>query len=458
MGVQSVDESVLRAALSAADDAAEELISLHQALVRVPSVNTGVMPTGNETAVCDVLGSFLHDHGIAYELHSRTPTRGNLVARLDGQPTHPSLLLLSHTDVVPVEDASVWKHAPFGGDIAGGRIWGRGSSDAKSLVSTSAMALVLLKRLDLRLRGSLLMLAAADEESGGAYGAGWMAEYRADRVAADVAINEGAGSPLATPQGIAYTIANGEKGRYEVTITVGGTSGHASSPWRANNALARANDVLRRLFAYQPTLSTAHPLFGDIARQYGIPNAITPENVGDVATAMQAQHDTVVNVIMSSSRMTLTPTMCSAGVKSNSIPASATIVCDVRALPSQDAAYVRQEVAHALEGLEGVSVEVKATASATESPFDATFLGHVLQSLRFATGQQELALLPILTGGFTDSRFFRPLGTRVYGFMPVHTTADTRDSGVHGVDESIEIEALKTRLRFLLALALQYVG
>jgi acetylornithine deacetylase/succinyl-diaminopimelate desuccinylase-like protein len=150
--------------------------------------------------------------------------------------------------------------------------------------------------------------------------------------------------------------------------------------------------------------------------------------------------------------MTITPTLLSAGVKSNSIPDRATLVCDVRALPGQDDDFVRRELEHTLRGLD-VAVDVAYTAVSNASPADSPFMDTIRQALRQALGTPEVNILPSLTVGFTDSRFLRPLGTQVYGFGPHHPDAESLRSGVHGNNEFMEIDSLLLRTKFALALA-----
>jgi len=99
--------------LSSVDAAQDEIVSLLQDLVRVPTINAGARPdTGNESAACELLRPKLEAADVPCEVHESAPGRGNLLARLgmgDGQ----RLLLMSHTDVVPVEDESLWEHPPF---------------------------------------------------------------------------------------------------------------------------------------------------------------------------------------------------------------------------------------------------------------------------------------------------------------------------------------------------------
>ncbi|HEY8741523.1 MAG TPA: M20/M25/M40 family metallo-hydrolase, partial [Chloroflexota bacterium] len=167
--------------LAAVDTLREEMIEFHRAIVRFATVNTGVMPTGNETPCCEYIQARLASEGINGEITESAPGRGNLIARLPGAGG-PSLLLMSHLDVVPVEDASVWRYPPFGAEVAEGKIWGRGSDDCKAVTTAAYFATVLLKRHSIPLRGDLTFSATADEESGGNYGYGWLAEHAPDTI------------------------------------------------------------------------------------------------------------------------------------------------------------------------------------------------------------------------------------------------------------------------------------
>jgi acetylornithine deacetylase/succinyl-diaminopimelate desuccinylase-like protein len=153
------------------------------------------------------------------------------------------------------------------------------------------------------------------------------------------------------------------------------------------------------------------------------------------------------------SRMTITPTILHAGVKSNSIPASAVLKCDSRTLPGQDADYVKREVEATLRGIDGVTVDVEVWARSTQSPHGTPFTDALGRALRLVVGKEDLKLVPTLTTGFTDSQFVRPLGVQAYGFSPIHPDGDTARSGVHGVDENLEVDALLVRTKVFLAVA-----
>src|SRR5690242_13730430 len=118
----------LNALLARVDAAGDEIVACLQALVRLPTVNAGPRPdTGGESAACDLVRGWLGAAGIASEIYESAPGRGNLVTRFGAAASGRRLLLLSHTDVVPVEDPALWEHPPFSGTLDRGRVYGRGA-------------------------------------------------------------------------------------------------------------------------------------------------------------------------------------------------------------------------------------------------------------------------------------------------------------------------------------------
>jgi len=438
------------------ESARDEIISLHQGLIRIPTINTGRIPTGNEKPAAELLAGKLRAEGIPAEVYESAPGRGNLVARLPGKTGSPRLLYMAHLDVVPVENESAWLYPPFSGTLADGRIWGRGASDDKAHATTATMALVLLKRAGVQLDGDLIFSACADEESGGRYGVGWMVENYPDLMRADWAVNEGGGNPIHTPSGLAYAFNVGEKGRLEVHITLRGTSAHAAHPWRGDNVLMKAAAALQRLGDYRPELDTSLSTFAEMARLYGLPT-LTPHNLDQILSDMAERYPNEASTLRGLSRMTLTPTVLQAGVKSNSVPETAYLTCDVRTLPWQDDVYVREQVRRLLADIPGTEIEIEYTAVSNSSPYESPFVPKALEAARLALGGREFRPLPMLTIGFTDSRFLRPLGTQVYDFWPLPPEAEL-NAGIHGSNEFVEVETLLFQVRYLLALAQLALG
>ena len=440
------------------DRCQDELVAFLQQLVRIPSVNSGVMPTGNETPVCELVERKLGADGIAAQIIESAPGRGNLVARLPGGKGSPRLLYMSHTDVVPVENENEWEHPPFAGEVHNGRVYGRGSHDMKGTLAAQVMAMLILKRSGAKLSGDLMLAACADEEAGGAYGAGWLAKTHPELIQADVAINEGGGTPVKTAAGLAYFLNTGEKGRYEVHITASGRSFHASQPWLADNPLYKVQDILKRVHDYQPEIDTSHPMFTHLQGLLGLSEPISNQNVDKLSAALAATDPSRSSMLKACSRLTLVPTMISGGVKSNSIAERVTLVCDIRSMPSQDTGYVQRELARILDRLPGVSFELIRTAVPSASPANTPFAEAVRRATAQAIGRDDFAWAPGLTAGFTDSRLVRPLGTIVYNFAPAHPDADPNLYGAHNKNESQDIASLLVQTRMFVALAWETLG
>ena len=158
------------------DKNVDSLIELHRALIKIQSVNSGFMPTGNETKVAEFISKWLSDFELSSNILSRVPERGNLICEYPLSKGERKLLLMSHSDVVPVENEKKWHKDPFGAVVEDGRIWGRGSSDCKGLLASQMFAMMILAKNKIRFNHGFSLVCGADEEHGGRYGFGWLAD------------------------------------------------------------------------------------------------------------------------------------------------------------------------------------------------------------------------------------------------------------------------------------------
>ncbi len=438
--------------LGQVDDCYDDLLNLHRELIRIPSVNTGVMPTGNETEAADYAAQWLAQDGISTEIVESAPGRGNLIAGLPGASGENRLLLMSHLDVVPVEDESKWDYAPFGAEVDDGRVYGRGASDCKGLLACQMMAMRLLRRAGVELSDNLVLASGADEESGGRYGFGWLAERHPDKIKAPLAVNEGGGSHLDIAGATTYLLGVGEKGRLQVELNIKGASAHASTPWLGENANYRVAEILKRIEAYEPERDTSSSIFNYLST-LAIEDAATPENVDVIIEEVRRRNPQLGSILRALSRMTLTPTMISGGIKSNSVPELCRVTCDVRTLPHQDDAYARGQLEEILAGLEGVEVDIDYMAVPNSSSYETDFAERIKRATSRSLGRGDLNWIPSVSTGFTDSRFLRPMGTVTYGFSGSHPDDDSLLDRIHGTNESIGVKSLISGTRIMLALA-----
>jgi succinyl-diaminopimelate desuccinylase len=240
-----------------------------QELVRIPTVN----PPGDRYEDCArVIGDRLASLGYTVEYvrprEARDgPPRVNVVGRLEGRAAHPTLHFNGHFDVVPPGDRAAWTHPPFGAEIAGGRLWGRGTGDQKAGIAASIFAVEAIRRAGIQLRGSVEQSATVDEESGGFAGVAELCDQgiiSADRTD-HVIITE----PLDVDR-----VCIGHRGVYWCEVTARGIVAHGSMPdFGRNAAVAMAKLATRIESELQPRLAgrvTAVPVEPPQARHASI--------------------------------------------------------------------------------------------------------------------------------------------------------------------------------------------
>src|SRR5512132_2973571 len=231
-----------------------QTVELLQQLIRNRCVNDGTVASGQEARNTETLRAYLEGSGLDVEVYEPegAPGRTSLVARIEGtDPTAPTMCLMGHTDVVPV-NPKTWTRDPFGGELVKGEVWGRGALDMLNLTASQAVALKTLARRGWRPRGTLVYLACADEEAGGALGAGHVCKKHWDALRADYLLTENGGTVSARGGELNVTVHVGEKGVAWRRLRVKGTPGHGSMPYRADNALVKAAHIITRLAEYRP--------------------------------------------------------------------------------------------------------------------------------------------------------------------------------------------------------------
>ena len=143
-------------------EATREAAQLLSSYVQIDTTN----PPGNERPAADFLAQALRERGFDPRLYDSAPGRANLVARVTGGAGRAGdergpLLLLHHMDVV-LADADTWSHDPFGGEVDGGYLYGRGTIDMKCMGIMQLIALDLLRRSGQPLQRDVIFMAVSD--------------------------------------------------------------------------------------------------------------------------------------------------------------------------------------------------------------------------------------------------------------------------------------------------------
>ena len=429
------------------DEMYREAKDLLVSLLRIDTSN----PPGNEVEAARFLEGVLRREGISCQVFEPAPGRGSIVARWPGDGRGQPLLLMGHLDVVPAR-AEDWRYPPFGGTVAEGAIWGRGSLDCKDMVAGWVTILVWMKRLGLEPARDVILAATADEEAGGTWGMAWLAREHPELLRAEAALNEGGGAPFTLGERHAFTCQAAEKGVCWLRLTARGQAGHGSVPL-ADNAVVKLARAVARLgevdlpLHLTPTAEAMLAAFVEAGgpavgraikqalaaggRREDLERVLPPEKAAALAATL---------------RNTVSPTVLAAGSKTNVIPSVATAEVDGRMLPGFEPQTFLAEVRDALgEAAGDVQVEVIMTDQPSASPFPAPIVECLRASLaRHAPGS---TLVPFMSTGMTDGRFVRRLGVPVYGFwpylphVPVHLA--------HGTDERLPEDSFRFALQVM---------
>jgi acetylornithine deacetylase/succinyl-diaminopimelate desuccinylase-like protein len=429
-----------------------EVSELLVALIRDACVNDGSPDSGQEHRAVSTLQGYFGAAGEVFEPH---PGRQSVVYRVPGtDPEAPSLMLMGHTDVVPVSPDG-WSVDPFEGRRDDGFVWGRGAIDMLNL--TSSMAVVFKRHLDgraPRLEGDLIYLGVADEEAAGAHGARWLVDEQWETIGCDYLLTE-IGTPMLprrTGPGLPVTVA--EKGPQWRRLRASGTPGHGSQPYGTDNALVPVAEVVARLAASPApvVISDEWRRFveawdpGDIAD-----DLLDPDRVDAAIDTLALDDMGLARWVHACTHMTVSPNVLTGGVKANVVPDSAEAEIDVRSLPGQDEADVddhfRKVIGPDLE--EQVEIlTMEATAASGSGPdgplWDA--LDDALRAIR-----PEARLVPSLIPVATDARFFRRRGTVAYGVGLFDDRVEFGDflRMFHGHDERVSEDSLALTVQLL---------
>lgn len=349
-------------------------------LVKVESEN----PPGNEAEVGRLAERYCAELGLSVEVHEAVSGRPNVIARWEGGPG-PTLGYCSHLDVVPAGDHSLWEVDPYGASIEGGRLFGRGSSDAKGPIAAALEAVAILKASGFEPAGTLELELVSDEESGGFKGAGWLADK--GYVKPDLAI---VGEPTS------LRVVRAQRGIAWSRITTRGVAAHGSAPERGVNAIDHMSAVIRELLSSVPDIT--HPVVGGPTLSIGTIHG---------------------------------------GAKLNIIPASCVIEVDRRTIPGETNEDVSAQFEAAIERARKVYPEIDATVEIVDSgpPFEVPENGRLVTTMVEATRAATDAE-PEIIGfrGASDARFLVGTGAESIVFGPgeialAHTARESIDLG-----------------------------
>ena len=435
-----------------------EILKHYRSLVQI---NTS-SPPGNETAAADYLKRVFEAEGIPVKTFALQPARANLVARIKGNGKKRPLLLMAHTDVVPVQREK-WPVDPFGALQKDGYVWGRGTKDDKDKLTANLMVMLLAKRLGAALDRDLVFLAESGEEADPiGVGIAFMVNQHLDEIKAEFTITEGGSATVENGRVTVVNIQTTEKAPRRIRLIATGSSGHGSVP-RLDNPLLHLSAAIAKVGAWETPMrlnDTTRTYFEKLAAISPPEKAARYNGLLDPQRAPAIQRYLAQNEPgrYSMLRTSVVPTILMAGIGANVIPSEAEATFDIRALPDEDMTKFFEEMKRVI-GDPAVRIEPITTnlrPVAPPSRLDSEMYRALEQvSQRMYPGA---TVLPTMSTGATDMAQLRAKGIQSYGIGPASTESENANYGAHSDVERMEESSLYRFVEFTWNAALEVAG
>jgi acetylornithine deacetylase/succinyl-diaminopimelate desuccinylase-like protein len=415
-------------------DPTAEVVEICRDLIRIDTTNYGDQEGPGERKAAEHVATLLDEVGIESELFESERGRTSLIARWGGDQGDP-ILVHGHLDVVPA-NADDWKVDPFSGEVEDGQVWGRGAVDMKDFDAMLLSSVRARARAGVVPDRPLVLCFTADEEAGGAKGAGYLVQHHRELLAdCTIAVGEVGGFSTTVRGRRVYLIEAAEKGMAWMRLTARGNAGHGSMV-HPDNAVTSLAAAVARIGQHQwpvrltPTMQVLLAAVADLAG-----TEATPEN----AESLIEEFGPAARMLGAVIRNTTNPTMLNAGYKVNVVPGDASAHIDGRFLPGYEDEFLKT-----LSELAGPGIEIEhlTKMGGLETSYD----GPIAEAMTASILEEDPGAIvaPYLMSGGTDAKWWDQLGIRAFGFAPLRLPADLDFTALfHGVDERVPVDALK---------------
>ncbi|SMP59982.1 M20 family metallopeptidase [Anoxynatronum buryatiense] len=391
----------------------EALVALTQQLIRVKSVYDPEVPGANEEAVAGLVADTLRTMGLKVTMEEVVPGRPNVVGILEGGSPGKTLLMEGHTDVVTAGDLDEWTEDPFGGDIKGERIYGRGACDTKGNLAAAIMAVKAIQDAGIPFKGRILLCIPVDEEGLMLGIKDFIKRGWADAV--DAAI-------ICEPEENHLCIT--QKGALRIALRVFGKMAHGAMP-----------------------LAGINP-------NWGMAAVITGLEKLEQAEIQRLGKDPLLGY------PSITPTILKAPYKGeaqiNVIPKECYMTLDIRTIPGQEHSVLIGQIQDILDRISGERPDFKAEMEVLEErPWTATDKEHPVVKAMDRAYRQVTGKEPTYNGvpGATDGTFLH-----AWKNIPIITTGAGDRLIPHQADEYVDIPQLVEACRLFALAALYYLN
>ena len=379
----------------------------------------------------------------------KTEIDGNLLFYWKGRSSEKPILLMSHQDVVPAEGE--WSHAPFSGDIADGKVWGRGASDTKCSVMAFFEAVEQLLAEGFTPPTDVYLASSCTEEWAGDGAPKLVAELKRRGVELFLLCDEGGGiisEPIGGVKGNFAMVGVFEKGKGDVKFTARSSGGHASAPAK-NTPIARlaafVNDVETHNYFRREFPPEVAAMFKSLAPYAAFPLKLVMGNLWLFAPVLKPVLGRISAQAGAMLQTTIAFTMQSGSDACNVLPQEATVSANMRFIPHQgekesleiirkiaEKHGLETEVIHSNDYTPAVDINGAAFRQ-VDAVINETFPG--------------LPVSPYVMTGATDAQFYQPVCKSCIRFAPV-IYGPEQMKGMHGLNENIEYNCLPGAVSF----------
>ena len=386
---------------------------------------------------------------LVHEKLERTVIDGNLLYYWKGKSSEKPILLMSHQDVVPAEGE--WLHEPFYGDIADGKVWGRGASDTKCSVMAFFEAVEELLREGYTPDCDVYLASSCTEEWAGDGAPKIVEELKRRGVELFIVCDEGGGiisEPIGGIKGNFAMVGVFEKGKADVKFTARSTGGHASAPAK-NTPIARLAAFVNEVETHTPFkrkfLPEVSAMFARLAPYAPFGLKLVMGNLWLFAPIMKPVLGKISAQAGAMLQTTIAFTMQSGSDAYNVLPQEATLGANMRFIPHQGEKE-SLEIIKALAAKHGLETEIVHSNDYTE-PVDIN--GEAFKLVEKVIGETfpGLPVSPYVMTGATDAQFYQPICPSCIRFAPV-IYGPEQMKGMHGLNENIEYNCLPGAVSF----------
>ena len=386
---------------------------------------------------------------LVHEKLEKTEIDGNLLYYWKGKSSDKPILLMSHQDVVPAE--GIWQHEPFSGDIADGKLWGRGAADTKSSVMAFLEAAEELLAADYIPPTDVYLASSCTEEWAGDGAPKIVKELQRRGVELFLVCDEGGAiitEPIGGIHGNFAMVGVFEKGKADVKFTAKSSGGHASAPSK-NTPIARLAAFVDEFENHSPFKKEILPevaaMFKELSCYASFGLKLVLGNLWLFQPVLKIVLPKISAQAGAMLKTTIAFTMQSGSDAYNVIPQEATLGANMRFIPHQGEKE-SLEIVKRIADKHGIEMQIIHTNDYTP-PVDINGNGYKLIEKVIAETFPGLPSSPYVMTGATDAQFYQPVCKNCIRFAPV-LLGPEQMKGMHGLNENIEYNCLPGAVRF----------